>query len=105
MRDRNLTPSTKYCRFIQQPCCVADEEIVTWWLAFFLTQDARSQAERARVAMEGSLAQQKASLRRQAESAGVAMTPWTARAALATPPATFCEAISQPELVSMIEDT
>ena len=84
---------------------VADEEIVTWWLALTLMQDARSQAERVRAAMAGSLAQQRASVRRQAESAGVALAPWTAAAVPTTTPAAICEAISQPELVRMIEET
>ena len=55
--------------------------------------------------MAGSLAEQRASVRRQAESAGVAMTPWKPRPAPAMTPAAICEAISQPEMVRMIEET
>ena len=55
--------------------------------------------------MAGSLAQQKDSVRRQAESVGHAIMPWIAPAVRAAATASLCEAISQPELVRMIDET
>ena len=68
-------------------------------------QDTRSLADRVRAAMAGSLAQQQASVRRQAEAGGVTMKPWTEAGAPAVAPEAICEAISQPELVRMIDET
>jgi soluble lytic murein transglycosylase-like protein len=94
----------------------ADHKQVTWWIALFLLQDvkpqtsqlqnAQSQAERVRAAMEGSLEKQRASVRQQAKSAGTSMTPWTdvAMPAAVLSPQAFCEAIVQPELIRMIDN-
>jgi soluble lytic murein transglycosylase-like protein len=72
---------------------------MTWWIAAFLMQDPQSQADRVRAAMAESLARQAASVRRQVEAAGPA--PKSSNAApLAVG---ICEAISQPELVNMID--
>jgi soluble lytic murein transglycosylase-like protein len=65
----------------------------------FLMQDVQGQADRVRAAMAESLASQRASVRRQAESVGPARTP--PRSAALT--GAICEAISQPELVRMID--
>jgi soluble lytic murein transglycosylase-like protein len=85
------------------------------WLALFLVQDAESQADRARAAMEAGLAQQRASVQRQAKSAGASMIPWTPATASAavqnqsimfqpTPFQPLCEPIAQPELSAMIDN-
>jgi soluble lytic murein transglycosylase-like protein len=77
-------------------------------------QDTGSQADRARAAMESSLAQQVASVQRQAKSAGSSMAPWTPATASAareggyneSPSVMFqpqCDPIAQPELTSMID--
>lgn len=71
---------------------------MTWLLAFILVQDVRSQADRVRAAMAVSLAQQRLSVRHQAESARVAVTPW---AAAATPD---CDPIPKPQLTRMVDD-
>ena len=52
----------------------ADKKNVTLWLALLLMQDTGNQADRARAAMESSLAQQRASVQRQAQAAGASMT-------------------------------
>ena len=106
---------------------IADHKNVTWWLAIFLvqsakaenvpaprlpapisqTQDARSQAERVRAAMGGSLEKQRASVQIQARSVGASTTPWIGNSAASTSsmpmPQTFCEAIAQPEMIRMID--
>jgi len=64
-----------------------------------LMQSSQSQADRIRAAMAKSLASQQASVRRQIEAAGPARKSLDA-APLA---AAMCEAISQPELVRMID--
>jgi soluble lytic murein transglycosylase-like protein len=74
---------------------------VTWLLAFFLMQDAQSQADRVRAAMEGSLEQQRISVRKQALAAGTSMVPWAASPSLPSIP---CDPIPQPELSKMIEE-
>jgi hypothetical protein len=86
---------------------------VIWWL-FLLLQDPQvnpqansqvnpqTQADRVRAAMESSLAQQRASVQKQAEAVGVSI-PWT-------PPlpapvmAPDCDPIPQPELSKMIDE-
>jgi soluble lytic murein transglycosylase-like protein len=79
---------------------------VTFWLALFLMQDA----DRVRSAMEASLAKQRASVQRQARSAGSQMTPWTpptARAVVQMPSIMYqplCDPIAQPELSKMIDE-
>jgi soluble lytic murein transglycosylase-like protein len=64
-----------------------------------LMQSSQSQADRIRAAMAKSLASQQASVRRQIEAVGPARKSLNA-APLA---AAMCEAISQPELVRMID--
>ncbi len=54
-----------------------------------------------RAAMEESLAKQRASVQKQAETAGISI-PWTA--APVRPPAPECEPIQEPKLSKMIED-
>lgn len=70
---------------------------MSWWLVLFLAQDARSQADRIRAAMEPSLAQQRTSIQKQAEAAGNSIG-W------ATLPAPQCEPLPQPELSKMIDE-
>jgi soluble lytic murein transglycosylase-like protein len=81
-----------------------DGKIVPWWMIAILMQapstpSSQSQADRIRAAMAKSLASQQASVRRQIAAAGPARTSSNA------PPlaAAICEAISQPELVHMID--
>ncbi len=82
---------------------------MTWWLAFFLMQDPRSQADRIRAAMESSLEKQRASVQAQARSAGASMTPWTAPTASAPVEQQsimfqpLCDPVAQPELSMMID--
>lgn len=78
--------------------------IVTLLMQAPLMQDSsmrspQSQADRVRAAMAASLASQRASVRRQVESVGAA------RRSLSGPAfaGAICEAISQPELVRMID--
>jgi soluble lytic murein transglycosylase-like protein len=72
-------------------------------------QDNRTQADRARAAMESSLAKQRASVQRQAKAAGASMTPWTPATASAPPEnqsimfQPFCDPVAQPELSAMID--
>jgi soluble lytic murein transglycosylase-like protein len=80
---------------------------MSWMLALFLMQDAQPQADRVRQAMEKSLEeqrisanQQRASIRKQAEIAGVAGIEWS----LGPPPSVPCEAMPQPELSKMIDE-
>ena len=66
-------------------------------------QDAQSQADRVRAAMESSLAQQRESVQKQAKAAGATMTPF------APPPpagmiAADCEPVPTPELTKMIDE-
>jgi soluble lytic murein transglycosylase-like protein len=76
-----------------------------WWLSLFLLQDASSQAERIRVAMEPSLEKQRAAVRLQAKSAGARMAPWTAPEAPEVSRAEFdCPPMPQLELGRMIDD-
>ncbi len=72
----------------------ADKQIVTWWLAFLLAQDPRSQADRIRAAMASSLEQQRLSVLRQTASA-------TPAAPLSDP---ACDPIPQPELAGLIDN-
>jgi soluble lytic murein transglycosylase-like protein len=76
------------------------------FLAILLAQDAQSQADRIRAAMEPSLAKQRASVRMQVEAVaavtGPATTSWTMPTSL--PDAPGCEAVSGPELARLIED-
>jgi soluble lytic murein transglycosylase-like protein len=75
-----------------------------WFLALFLAQDAPSQAERVRAAMQPALEQQRASVRKQAESAGV-KSSWNL-----TPPMAFsvpppeCSPVPDAELTPMIDE-
>jgi hypothetical protein len=83
------------------------------WFLLFLMQDARAQAERVRAVMAPGLASQRASVQRQAESAGVVLPPMHTRAALgpgsmeswgarfAMPP---CNPVPAPQLTRMIYD-
>jgi soluble lytic murein transglycosylase-like protein len=77
---------------------------MTWWIAVFLmqaplTQSPQAQVDRVSAAMAESLASQRASVRRQVEAAGPAQ-----RVSGAVPlAAAICDAISQPELVRMID--
>jgi soluble lytic murein transglycosylase-like protein len=71
-----------------------------WWLALFLMQDTRSQADRVRAAMAASIEKQRVSVRQQALAAGPSQ-PWT-MPQLPVPPG--CEAIRNPELSQMIDD-
>lgn len=84
-----------------------------WWIALFLVQDAASQADRVRTAMEKSLEQQRASIERQ--EAAVSKTP-AGRAAAApmnvprptamwVPAMAQCDPVPQPELARMIGET
>lgn len=88
----------------------ADKKRVTVWLALFLMQDPGTQADRARAAMQSSLAQQRASVQKQAKSAGATTAPWTPPAALAAAERQsfmfqpLCEPIAAPELSAMIDD-
>jgi soluble lytic murein transglycosylase-like protein len=74
---------------------------VTWWFALFLAQDVASQAERVRAAMEASLEQQRASVRKQAATVGTLRAPWTE-----PPPYTeaACDPVPQPQLAEMIDE-
>jgi hypothetical protein len=76
-------------------------------------QDTGTQADRARTAMEASLAQQRASVQKQAKTAGASMIPWTPPTASApreydeSPSIMFqpqCDPIAQPELKDMIDN-
>jgi soluble lytic murein transglycosylase-like protein len=75
-----------------------------WWLVTLLMQDSlmpspQSQADRVRAAMAGSIASQRASVRRQIEAVGPQR-----RSPIRVPfPQAVCEALSQPELVRMID--
>ena len=74
----------------------ADKVSVTWLLVIFTMQDTRSQAERIRAAMESSLEQQRASVRRQVEAVHSVIEAPQAQAA--------CEPIAQPDLARMIDE-
>ena len=63
------------------------------------TPSAQSQADRVRAAMAASLASQRASVRRQAETVAAAHRSLSGPAFTGA----ICEAISQPELVRMID--
>jgi len=103
-----------YVRFIRlapRPAD-ADKKNVTLWLALLLIQD--TQADRARAAMESSLAQQRTSVQRQAKAAGASMAPWTPPTASAPRESQFdesqsvmfkplCDPVPQPELADMID--
>jgi soluble lytic murein transglycosylase-like protein len=65
-------------------------------------QDAPSQADRVRAAMEPSLALQRASVTRQAHTAGVGILPYTAPTLAMPPP--DCDPIPQPQLSRMIDE-
>jgi soluble lytic murein transglycosylase-like protein len=87
----------------------ADKKNVTSWLALLLMQDTGNQADRAKAAMESSLALQRASVQRQAQMAGASMLPWTlprASSLVEAPSIMFqpqCDPIAQPELTDMID--
>jgi soluble lytic murein transglycosylase-like protein len=78
-------------------------------LALFLMQDSGSQADRARAAMKSSLDLQRASVQKQARTAGASTIPWTpptlpmsaSRQSFMFQP--LCEPIAQPELSMMID--
>jgi soluble lytic murein transglycosylase-like protein len=84
--------------------------MVTLWLALFMMQDTGTQADRARAAMESSLAQQRASVQKQAQKAGASMIPWTpptASAPIERQSIMFepqCDPIAQPALTDMIDN-
>jgi soluble lytic murein transglycosylase-like protein len=84
------------------------------WLALFLMQDTGNQADRARAAMEASLAKQRASVQKQAAAAGASMVPWTPPTASAPREESSnesqsvmfqpqCDPIAAPELSKMID--
>ncbi|MGH9559568.1 MAG: lytic transglycosylase domain-containing protein [Bryobacteraceae bacterium] len=73
---------------------------MTWWLAVFLMQDSPAQAERARATMTASIERQRASVKKQAESAGAAMY-WNP----APPAAPACDPVPRPELSKMIDES
>src|ERR1043166_9459538 len=74
----------------------ANKVSVTWSLVIFTMQDSRSQAARIRAAMESSLEQQRASVRRQLEAVHSVIEAPQAQAA--------CEPIAQPDPARMIDD-
>jgi len=70
-------------------------------LALLLAQDVHSQADRIRAAMASSLAKQRASVQAQVQAAaatGSSGNPFL------MPQAPGCDAVSQPELLRMIDD-
>ncbi|MGH9558743.1 MAG: lytic transglycosylase domain-containing protein [Bryobacteraceae bacterium] len=75
---------------------------MTWWLAVFLMQDVQSQAEHARAAMAASIEQQRASVKKQAESAGTRLF-WNPDPPAAAIPA--CDPVPQPDLSKMIDES
>jgi soluble lytic murein transglycosylase-like protein len=74
----------------------ADQEKVTWWLALFLIQDAKS----IRASMQASLEQQRASVRKQTGTAAERPAQW----AMAPRMEAACEPIPEPQLGQMIDD-
>lgn len=85
----------------------ADSRNVSFWLALFLVQDVtpQSQADRVRAAMEASVAEQRASVQKQAESVGVSI-PWvTVGVPVTLLPEPSCDPIPQPELSKMIDES
>jgi soluble lytic murein transglycosylase-like protein len=72
--------------------------------ALLLVQD--TQADRIRAAMESSLARQRASVQKQAKTAGASTAPWAPpierNSIMFQPP--MCEPIAQPQLSMMIDD-
>jgi soluble lytic murein transglycosylase-like protein len=76
---------------------------VILWLNLFLFQNvnAQSQADRIRAAMEKSLQQQRASVQKQAESAGSSV-PWSPTTLLPEP---ACDPVPLPELSKMIDES
>jgi soluble lytic murein transglycosylase-like protein len=84
---------------------------VTIWLALFLAQDPRSQADRVRAGMESSLDRQRASVQQQARTAGASMTPWAHPNLPVTPKMASimwspppCEPVAPVELSKMIDN-
>jgi soluble lytic murein transglycosylase-like protein len=73
---------------------------VTWFLALFLAQDVQSQSERVRAAMQPSIEQQRASVRKQAETAGL-KTDGSLPVALAP----VCGPVPEAELKPIIDET
>jgi soluble lytic murein transglycosylase-like protein len=78
---------------------------MSWLLALVLMQDAQSFADKVRAAMAGSLDQQRASVRKEAKSAGAAIIPFAEQErpivwGLGTP---ACEPIREPQLGQMID--
>jgi soluble lytic murein transglycosylase-like protein len=74
----------------------ADKEHVTWWLALFLIQDARS----IRASMQASLEQQRVSVRKQAATAAARAVQWVTAPRVER----ACEPVPEPQLAQMIED-
>ncbi|MGD1091133.1 MAG: lytic transglycosylase domain-containing protein [Bryobacteraceae bacterium] len=81
---------------------------MTWWLALFLMQqNAKTQADRVRMAMADSLAQQRASVARQAEVIRAHATVWTVPDSVMYRPdftAPDCPQVPKIELSRMIDD-
>jgi hypothetical protein len=76
--------------------------LVNWFLVVWLAQDGLSQADRVRAAMETSLAQQRASVSKQAQVAGATMLPFAGpRGPIVVPD---CDPIPQPQLAKMIDE-
>lgn len=73
---------------------------VSWFLVFFLMQDAQSQAERVRAAMAKSLEQQRESVRKQAAAVGATMAPWSPLPGVVM---ADCDPVPQSELGKMID--
>jgi hypothetical protein len=90
-RDEFSTPDlSEYRRSAFPPIF----KIVTW-LLLFLTQDPG----RIRAAMENSLAEQRASVQKQAQSVGVSI-PWTIPILVGAD----CDPVPQPQLSKMIDE-
>jgi soluble lytic murein transglycosylase-like protein len=75
---------------------------VNWFVVLFLVQDGLSQADRVRAAMEASLAQQRASIAKQAQATGATMPLLGGpRGPIVVPD---CDPIPQPQLSKMIDE-
>lgn len=73
-----------------------------WFLLIVFAQDSQSQAERVRSQMEQSLALQRESVKKQAQSAGASLPPWTSPQV--PPPVADCDPVEPAELSEMVEE-